>query len=72
MASRKLEELTEDDLSYIEKLLGQEFSKQQDRRSRWRAKNNYDIPMTETRKISKIMDAIRSEKIYKKNISIKW
>ena len=73
MASRKLEELSEEDLSFIEKLLGQEFSRQSERNSIWKAKNQYDYPAQEdTRKIARIMDAIRSEKSYKRNISIKW
>lgn len=71
MASRKLEELSEDDLSYIERILGQEFSRQHERNSSWKAKNRYDQP-TDTKKISRIMDAIRSEKSYKRNMSIKW
>lgn len=72
MASRKLEELSEEDLSFIEKLLGQEFSRQSERNSIWKAKNQYDYPAQDTRKIARIMDAIRSEKSYKRNISIKW
>ena len=72
MASRKLEELSEEDLSFIEKILGQEFSRQNERISTWKAKNNYEHPTHETKKIARIMDAIRSEKSYKRNISIKW
>ena len=72
MASRKIEELSEEDLSFIEKILGQEFSRQNERISSWKAKNNYEHPTHETRKIARIMDAIRSEKSYKRNISIKW
>ena len=72
MASRKLEELSEEDLSFIEKILGQEFSRQNERISTWKANNHYEHPTHETKKITRIMDAIRSEKSYKRNISIKW
>lgn len=72
MASRKLEELSEEDLTYIEKILGKEFSRQNNHNSTWKAKNGYECTSDDTRKISKIMDAIRSEKHYKRQISIKW
>lgn len=71
MASRKIEDLTDEDWSFVEQLLGKEFSKQMDYNSQFKAKNQY-YPNTNTRQISKIMDAVRSEKTYRKTASLKW
>ena len=71
MASRKIEDLTDEDWSFVEQLLGKEFSKQMDYNSQFKAKNQYS-PNTNTRQISKIMDAVRSEKSYRKTYSVKW
>lgn len=72
MASRKIEELTEDDLNFVEKLLGKEFSKQSEESARFKSKNHYERDSSDLRKISKILDAIRSEKYYRNKINIKW
>ena len=71
MASRKIEDLTDEDWSFVEQLLGKEFSKQMDYNSQFKAKNQY-YPNINTRQISKIMDAVRSEKTYRKTASVKW
>lgn len=71
MASRKLEQLSEEDLSYVEKLLGKEFAKAADTARSFETKHHYK-PYDETKRISRIMDAIRSEKQFKKTTSIKW
>ena len=72
MASRKIEELTDDDWSFVEGLLGKEFSKQNEYDTAFKTKNKYSPNHSKTKKISKIMDAIRSEKSYRKATSIKW
>lgn len=73
MASKKIEELTEDDWRFVENLLGKEFSRQNEYASTFKAKNQYSPNNnTEIRKISRIMDAIRSEKSYRKTTNVKW
>ena len=72
MASRKLEDLSEDDWNIIEQLVGKEFARQTDYNSQFKAKNQYIVPPDKTRQLSRIMDAVRSEKSYRKTYSIKW
>ena len=72
MASKKIEELTDDDWSFVEGLLGKEFLKQNEYDSTFKSKNKYSPNHSKTKKISKIMDAIRSEKSYRKATSVKW
>lgn len=71
MACNKIENLTVQDLEYLEKVLGKEFSKQNEYISVFKSKNSYE-PVSDTRTISKLMDAIRSEKDYRYKRSIKW
>lgn len=72
MASKKIEDLSDDDWSFVEKILGKEFAKQMDYNSQFKAKNQYYPDADNTKQLSKIMDAIRSEKSYRKTASVKW
>lgn len=72
MASKKIEELTVDDWNFVEGLLGKEFTKQNEYDSTFKSKNKYTPTHSKAQRISKIMDAIRSEKSYRKTTSVKW
>ena len=62
MVSRKMQELSESDLTYLEKLLGEKFAEQLEADQTWASKNKYDRPGNRKKQILRIMDAIRSQK----------
>ena len=62
MVSRRIQELSEADLTYLEKLLGEKFAEQLEADQTWASKNHYDRPGNKKKQILRIMDAIRSQK----------
>ena len=62
MVSRAIQDLTETDLIYLEKLLGEKFAEQLEADKTWASKNHYDRPGNKKKQILRIMDAIRSQK----------
>ena len=62
MVSKKIENLTLEDLNYLDKLLHTEFSHQIEKSGTWKSKHKYDDPCDETIRLRKIMDAVRSQK----------
>ena len=62
MVSRKIQELSEHDLTYMEKLLGEQFAKELEADQTWTQKNKYDRPGNKKKQIIRLMDAIRSQK----------
>ena len=72
MASKKIETLTEEDWNYVETLLGKEATKQREYAEQFKCKNKYTPKSPNIPKITKIIDAIRSEKSYKKTLDTKW
>ena len=61
MVSQKIQELSEEDLTYLEKLLGAEFSRQNEYAVQFKSKNGYAYP-NDTQKILRILNAVRSQK----------
>jgi hypothetical protein len=72
MVSRKIQELSDDDLSYVEKLLGEQFAKELEADKTWVQKNHYHRPGEKKSKIIRIMNAIRAQKDIKKRTAEKW
>jgi len=72
MVSRKIQELSDDDLSYLEKLLGEQFAQELERDKTWLQKNNYSRPGEKKRRIIRLMNAIRAQKDIKKRTAEKW
>lgn len=62
MVSRKIQDLSNDDLSYLEKLLGEQFAKELERDKTWEQKNKYDRPGEKKNRIIRLIEAIRSQK----------
>jgi len=62
MVSKKFDELSTDDLCYLEKILGEKFAQQLEADQTWAAKNHYDRPGNKKKQILRIMDAVRSQK----------
>lgn len=57
-----MQELSDNDLTYLEKLLGEQFAKELEADKTWTQKNKYDRPGNRKRQIVKLMDAVRSQK----------
>ena len=72
MVSRKIQELSNDDLSYLEKLLGEQFAKELEQDKTWSQKNNYHRPGEKKNRIVRLMNAIRAQKDIKKRTAEKW
>jgi len=62
MVSRKIEDLSSEDLSYLEKLLGEKLAAEIDADSIWKAKNHYERKSDHKKRLLRLMDAIRSQK----------
>ena len=72
MVSKKIQELSDDDLSYLEKLLGEKFAEELEQDKTWVQKNKYDRPGEKKSRIIRLMNAIRAQKDIKKRTAEKW
>lgn len=61
MVSQAIANLTDSDLSYLEKLLGKEFTQQHEKRSVFKAKNGYTYD-DDSKILLRLMNAVRSQK----------
>jgi hypothetical protein len=62
MVTSKIEQLSEDDLNYLDKLLHKEFSRQCSNSTQWQSKNGYKDPTDRTATLRKLMEAVQSQK----------
>lgn len=62
MVSKKMENLSDKDLTYLEKLLSKEFKRQCDESSVFRSKNHY-ARSPDTAIIQRLQEAVRSQKL---------
>jgi hypothetical protein len=67
-----MQELSELDLTYLEKLLGEQFAQELERDKTWEQKNKYDRPGEKKSRIIRLMNAIRAQKQLKKATAEKW
>ena len=67
-----MQQLTEVELQYLEKILGDKLSEEIDRNRTWQTKNHYERPMTKSRVILNCLNAVKSQKQYIKIHSVKW
>ena len=72
MVSKKIQELSDDDLSYLEKILGEKFAQELEQDKTWVQKNNYSRPGEKKSRIIRLMNAIRAQKDIKKRTAEKW
>lgn len=61
MVSRQIQDLSEEDLHFLEKLLGAEFARQNEYSMQFKAKNGYAHP-NDCQKILRLLNAVRSQK----------
>jgi len=67
-----MQELSQDDLVYLEKLLGEQFAQELERDKTWEQKNKYDRPGEKKSRIVRLLNAIRSQKQMTATASQKW
>jgi len=72
MVSRKIQDLSDHDLNYLEKLLGEQFAQELERDKTWKQKNGYHRPGEKKSTILRLMNAIRAQQEIKKRTSEKW
>ena len=61
MVSRQIQDLSEDDLNYLEQLLGAEFARINEYSLQFKSKNGYAIP-NDSQKVLRLLNAVRSQK----------
>ena len=61
MVSRAIANLSNDDLTYLEKLLGKEFASQNERKKQFQTKNGW-APNDDSQKVLRLLNAVRSQK----------
>jgi hypothetical protein len=61
MVSRQIQDLSEDDLNYLEQMLGAEFARINECAMQFKSKNGYAIP-NESQKVLRLLNAVRSQK----------
>ena len=72
MVSKKIQELSDDDLSYLEKLLGEKFEQELEQDKTWTKNNNYSRPCEKKSIIIRLINAVRAQKDIKKRTAEKW
>ena len=72
MVSKKVDALTEDELQFMEKLLGEALGKEMEQDKTWQTKNGYSRPFQKQRKILNCLNAIKSQRHMLKVHATKW
>ena len=62
MVSRQIANLSQDDLRYLEELLGREFANINERKQAFKTKNGWCPEEANSKKILRLLNAIRSQK----------
>lgn len=62
MVSRQIQNLSTEDLNYLEQLLGREFAKLNERNQQFQTKNGWCPDEANSRKLLRLMNAVRSQK----------
>lgn len=62
MVSRQIQNLSTEDLNYLEQLLGREFAKLNERNQQFKTKNGWCPDEANSRKLLRLMNAVRSQK----------
>lgn len=61
MVSKAIASLSNDDLTYLEKLLGQEFAQLNERKQQFKTKNGW-TPKDNSQKVLRLLNAVRAQK----------
>lgn len=72
MVAKQFQNLSEDDLRYIEQLLGSELRKEMENNKTWDSKHHYSRPYTKSNRILSCLNAIKAQRSLNKKLSVKW
>jgi hypothetical protein len=72
MVSKQFEALTDDELAFMEKLLGEALGTEMEQDKTWKSKNGYSRPFQKQRKILNCLNAIKSQRTIQKVRATKW
>ncbi len=72
MVSKQLEALTDDELAFMEKLLGEALGTEMEQDKTWKSMYNYSRPYQAQRKILNCLNAIKSQRNIQKVRATKW
>jgi hypothetical protein len=61
MVSKAIASLSNEDLTYLEKLLGQEFAQLNERKKQFETKNKW-APKDNSQKVLRLLNAVRAQK----------
>jgi len=70
MVSRQIANLSQDDLNYLEKLLGREFAAINERKQQFKTKNGCCPEEANSKRLLRLMNAVTSQKRLTK--MLKW
>jgi len=62
MVSRSIQNLSTEDLTYLEQLLGKEFANINERKQAFKTKNGWCPEEANSKKLLRLMNAVRSQK----------
>lgn len=62
MVSRSIQDLSNEDLTYLEELLGKEFANINERKQQFKTKNGWCPEEATSQKVLRLLNAIRSQK----------
>ena len=62
MVSRAISNLSNEDLTYLETLLGKEFANQHERKKQFETKNGWSPSKDDSKKILRLLNAVRAQK----------
>ena len=68
----KIQLLNDDELMFMEKILGEALSKEIEQDKTWQNKNGYSRPFQKQRKILNCLNAVKSQRQFQKIKSTKW
>lgn len=71
MVSRKISDLSDNDLRYLEEVLGKEFARQSEYSSQFKAKNGY-TKSNDPNRLPRLINAIRSQRTLASARLEKW
>jgi hypothetical protein len=72
MVAKQFQNLSEDDLKYIEQLLGSELRKEMDKNKTWDSKHHYSRPFEKSNRILACLNAVKAQRDLTKKLSVKW
>lgn len=72
MVANKLAQLSDTELTLMEKILQKEFFKETDQNKTWKTKNQYERPFQKANTLVKCLNAIQAQKDLNRRMEVRW